>query len=258
MELPATAPFIAAGIRISAAVALILAVATEILSGFGEGLGIFIAQAGLATDGTRDVLAGVVWAGALGLVINGVLVWGERRLFPWTDTGASGDRRATTGARGESPAGKATGHGQRAAGAPNRARAARSAAAAWSAPGARPGVRGALRALAGSCSPRPWAPGSWPPAPTGASTSRRRPEIARHAHDLWFSGPPTHLFLTPAATENILPSLSRMTTGFALAAAVGTPSARLWAAPPAPTPSATRPCSSPGPSRPRPWSPSSS
>ena len=84
VELPATAPFIAAGIRISAAVALILAVATELLSGFGEGLGIFIAQAGLATDGTRDVLAGVVWAGALGLVINGVLVRCERRLFPWT------------------------------------------------------------------------------------------------------------------------------------------------------------------------------
>ncbi|WP_078916697.1 ABC transporter permease [Streptomyces viridochromogenes] len=84
VELPGTAPFIAAGIRISAAVALILAVATEILSGFGEGLGIFIAQAGLATDGTRDVLAGVVWAGVLGLLINGVLVWGERRLFPWT------------------------------------------------------------------------------------------------------------------------------------------------------------------------------
>jgi NitT/TauT family transport system permease protein len=84
VELPATAPFIAAGIRISAAVALILAVATEILSGFGEGLGIFIAQAESATDGTRDVLAGVVWAGALGLVINGVLEWAEHRLFPWT------------------------------------------------------------------------------------------------------------------------------------------------------------------------------
>ncbi|MEW2402979.1 ABC transporter permease [Streptomyces sp. NPDC046862] len=84
VELPATAPFIAAGVRISAAVALILAVATEILSGFGEGLGIFIAQAGLATDGTRDVLAGVVWAGALGLVVNAVLVRTERALFPWT------------------------------------------------------------------------------------------------------------------------------------------------------------------------------
>lgn len=84
VELPATVPFIAAGVRISAAVALVLAVATEILSGFGEGLGIFIAQAGLATDGTRDVLAGVVWAGALGLVVNAVLVRTERALFPWT------------------------------------------------------------------------------------------------------------------------------------------------------------------------------
>ncbi|MFE7313638.1 ABC transporter permease [Streptomyces sp. NPDC057555] len=84
VELAGAAPFIAAGIRISAAVALILAVATELLSGFGEGLGIFVAQAQLATDGTRDVLAGVVWTGALGLVVNGVLVWGERRLFPWT------------------------------------------------------------------------------------------------------------------------------------------------------------------------------
>lgn len=84
VELPATAPFIAAGVRISAAVALVLAVATEILSGFGEGLGIFIAQAESATDGALDVLAGVMWAGVLGLVINGVLEWAERRLFPWT------------------------------------------------------------------------------------------------------------------------------------------------------------------------------
>ncbi|MBC2869716.1 ABC transporter permease [Streptomyces mexicanus] len=84
VELPATAPFIATGIRISAAVALVLAVATELLAGFGQGLGIFIAQAQLATDGARDVLAGVVWAGALGLAVDTALVHGERRLFPWT------------------------------------------------------------------------------------------------------------------------------------------------------------------------------
>ncbi|MET7486522.1 ABC transporter permease [Streptomyces sp. NPDC005538] len=100
VELPATAPFIAAGLRISASVALILAVATELLSGFGQGLGIFIAQAQLATDGTRDVLAGVVWAGALGLAINGVLVWGERRVFAWTPEGRGRAREVGTASAG--------------------------------------------------------------------------------------------------------------------------------------------------------------
>ncbi|MDV9178489.1 ABC transporter permease, partial [Streptomyces sp. W16] len=102
VELPTTAPFIAAGLRISAATALILAIATELLSGFGQGLGIFIAQAQLATDGTRDVLAGVVWAGVLGLVVNGVLVWGERRAFPWT-AGHRG-RDGSDGVRRSGPA----------------------------------------------------------------------------------------------------------------------------------------------------------
>ncbi|MGW7522333.1 ABC transporter permease [Streptomyces sp. NPDC054783] len=45
--------------------------------------------------------------------------------------------------------------------------------------------------------------------------------IARHARDLWFSGPPGHLFLTPAAVGTILPSLGRMAAGFALAAVAG-------------------------------------
>ncbi|MFI6544733.1 ABC transporter permease [Streptomyces prunicolor] len=104
VELPATAPFIVAGLRISAATALVLATATELLSGFGQGLGIFIAQAQLATDGTRDVLAGVVWAGVLGLVINGVLVWGERRAFPWR-AGARGTPGAARGTSRRRPGG---------------------------------------------------------------------------------------------------------------------------------------------------------
>lgn len=102
VELPATAPFIAAGLRISAATALILAIATELLSGFGQGLGIFIAQAQLATDGTRDVLAGVVWAGVLGLAINWVLVRLERLAFPWT--AGRRKRDGSGGARRSGPA----------------------------------------------------------------------------------------------------------------------------------------------------------
>jgi ABC-type nitrate/sulfonate/bicarbonate transport system permease component len=45
--------------------------------------------------------------------------------------------------------------------------------------------------------------------------------IAHHAYDLWFSGPVRHAFLTPAAVDNILPSLGRMAAGFALAAVAG-------------------------------------
>jgi NitT/TauT family transport system permease protein len=90
VSLPYAAPFIATGVRLAAAVALILAIGTEILSGFGEGLGTFIAQAQQSIDGTADVLAGTVWAGALGLVINSVLVHGERRMFRWHAAMTSG------------------------------------------------------------------------------------------------------------------------------------------------------------------------
>jgi NitT/TauT family transport system permease protein len=83
VSLPSAAPFIATGVRLAAAIGLILAVGTEILAGFGDGLGVFIAQAQLAVEGTTDVLAGTVWAGALGLLINAVLARGERRLFHW-------------------------------------------------------------------------------------------------------------------------------------------------------------------------------
>jgi NitT/TauT family transport system permease protein len=83
VSLPAAAPFIATGIRLAAAVALILAVGTEILAGFGAGLGVFIAQAQQAIEGTTDVLAGTVWAGTLGLLVNALLARGERRLFHW-------------------------------------------------------------------------------------------------------------------------------------------------------------------------------
>jgi NitT/TauT family transport system permease protein len=83
VALPSAAPFIATGVRLAAGVALILAVGTEILSGFGAGLGTFIAQAQESVDGTKDVLAGTVWIGTLGLLVNLVLLQGERRLFRW-------------------------------------------------------------------------------------------------------------------------------------------------------------------------------
>ena len=45
--------------------------------------------------------------------------------------------------------------------------------------------------------------------------------IAGRLHALWFSGPANRLFLTRDAMENVLPSLGRLTAGFALAALAG-------------------------------------
>lgn len=45
--------------------------------------------------------------------------------------------------------------------------------------------------------------------------------IARHAQELWFSGPVRHVFLSEAAVADILPSLGRMGAGFGLAAVAG-------------------------------------
>ena len=47
--------------------------------------------------------------------------------------------------------------------------------------------------------------------------------ITAQMYHLWFSGPTSHLLLTPAATSNILPSLGRVAAGLAIAVAVGVP-----------------------------------
>jgi ABC-type nitrate/sulfonate/bicarbonate transport system permease component len=47
--------------------------------------------------------------------------------------------------------------------------------------------------------------------------------ILSNMHQMWFSGPPAHLFLTHDAVGNILPSLGRILAGLAIACAVGVP-----------------------------------
>ncbi len=45
--------------------------------------------------------------------------------------------------------------------------------------------------------------------------------IVRKMHELWFSGPVSHLFLTDSATANIVPSLGRLLAGWAIGSAIG-------------------------------------
>ena len=82
-SLPAASPFIATGVRVSSAIALIVAISAELIAGGTQGLGVWMlanSQSGVA----RELLyAGIVVAGLLGLVLNALLAGGEQRLFAW-------------------------------------------------------------------------------------------------------------------------------------------------------------------------------
>lgn len=83
VALPSAAPFILTGIRISASIALIVAISTELFVPGAEGLGTFLISAQSGTDAVILVVATAVWAGFLGLAINAAFAAAGRRLFRW-------------------------------------------------------------------------------------------------------------------------------------------------------------------------------
>lgn len=88
VTLPSIAPFVLTGVRISASIALILIVSTELLAPGGGGLGSFIDEAG--TGGARMdlAIAGTFVAGVIGFAANMMFVGIQRRWVNWSD----GDR----------------------------------------------------------------------------------------------------------------------------------------------------------------------
>ena len=82
VSLPSAAPFIYTGIRVATAIALILAISTELIAGGGQGIGTWMLARQVANQ-QQYVYAGTIVAGLLGLVINAVFVAGEKRLFSW-------------------------------------------------------------------------------------------------------------------------------------------------------------------------------
>lgn len=81
--LPGAAPIIFTGIRISAGIALVVAVSAELLAGGGSGLGTWMLQRSQAGVPRELLYAGILVTGLLGLGINAVLLAGDRRLFGW-------------------------------------------------------------------------------------------------------------------------------------------------------------------------------
>ncbi|GAA1867490.1 ABC transporter permease [Actinomadura bangladeshensis] len=90
VSLPSAAPFIATGIRIAASVALIVVISTELIAGGFDGVGIYLSDTQSGGGQTDLMLAGAVWAGALGLVANVALLGIERVAFRWQSARAEG------------------------------------------------------------------------------------------------------------------------------------------------------------------------
>ncbi|MDR7275368.1 ABC transporter permease [Catenuloplanes atrovinosus] len=83
VALPHAAPFVLTGLRMAAAIGLIVVVSVEFLAGAGRGLGVFVLDAASGGGRTDLVLAGTAVAGLAGLAANEGLERLGRRLFRW-------------------------------------------------------------------------------------------------------------------------------------------------------------------------------
>jgi ABC-type nitrate/sulfonate/bicarbonate transport system permease component len=81
VTLPSAVPYIATGLRIASAVSLILTVTAELVIGSaGLGRSINVARSG----GNEELMyALIISTGVLGVLLNGIFVWGERRVLRW-------------------------------------------------------------------------------------------------------------------------------------------------------------------------------
>ncbi|MBN9746842.1 MULTISPECIES: ABC transporter permease [Amycolatopsis] len=85
VALPHAAPFVFTGIRLSAAISLILVISTEFLAGAKLGIGQFVLEASSGPGRMDLVLAGTVVAGLLGFLVNEGLERLGNRLFRWSN-----------------------------------------------------------------------------------------------------------------------------------------------------------------------------
>ncbi|GLI26538.1 nitrate ABC transporter permease [Agromyces rhizosphaerae] len=86
--IPSATPFVVTGIRIASSIALIVVITVELIAGGAQGIGAFISRerAYGDADSYLAVLAATITAGILGLAINMVIGWAERRFFGWDAT----------------------------------------------------------------------------------------------------------------------------------------------------------------------------
>lgn len=181
IRLPAVAPYVLTGVRLSATIALISLISTEYLAGGTIGLGQYIA--GVGGSGRMDlVLAGVVVAGVLSCGVDVALGAVQRKLLTWTGWG--GQRSTTTATT--KPAAKLSRLAEQC-------------------------VLFVLCVLLWQVVTRA-AANPYFPSPS---------QIASTARQLWLTGPARSLFLAEPVFHDILPSLARLAIGWLLAVVIG-------------------------------------
>lgn len=84
-------------------------------------------------------------------------------------------------------------------------------------------MTGVLRAVANRWLPLAILVAVWEAATRSANDPHFLPpsKIVGQMHDLWFSGPASHAFLTSTATDNLLPSLGRLAVALVASALIG-------------------------------------
>ncbi len=88
VRLPYVAPFALTGIRMSAAISLIVTVSTEFINNSGIGFGSYVVLNGEQSGDMPMVIGGVVIAGILGCLVNSLLQGAQNRWFSWVAEGA--------------------------------------------------------------------------------------------------------------------------------------------------------------------------
>jgi len=85
ITLPETLPFIFAGMRIGISWNLIVVIVAEMFIGTQYGLGHIIYDASIIFD-TPMVIAGIMIIGSIGLIVNSLIVFIEKRTIHWKGT----------------------------------------------------------------------------------------------------------------------------------------------------------------------------
>lgn len=84
VSLPSAAPFIYTGIRVGAAIALIVTISAELVAGGSPpGIGTWMLERTQPGIDRELMYAAIVVAGLLGVAVDIVMLTGERRLFGW-------------------------------------------------------------------------------------------------------------------------------------------------------------------------------